>query len=165
GTTFTFKATVVDIVRGSKWFYMACQRCSIKHAWRNGKPWCIHCRRRVRKAVPIYRIELIVADSMDTAIVIALGEKSEPLLNNVKISKLMQISNINIKENKAENILEIWNAIPVTFIFEVHLNTTSFNYDSFSIQHIYPLDYALEAKYTADTLTTVTILDTAKHII
>ncbi|KAI3862579.1 hypothetical protein MKX03_037683, partial [Papaver bracteatum] len=50
-------------------------------------------------------------------------------------------------ENLAENVPEIWDAIGLSFIFEVHLNSKSFGYNSFSVRKLYPINFELEKKF------------------
>ncbi|KAI3858643.1 hypothetical protein MKX03_037231, partial [Papaver bracteatum] len=50
-------------------------------------------------------------------------------------------------ENLAENVPEIWNALGLSFIFEVHLNEKSFGYNSFSVRKLYPINFELEKKF------------------
>ncbi|KAI3977192.1 hypothetical protein MKX01_035922, partial [Papaver californicum] len=76
---------------------MACPNCNKRNLWRDGKPWCQSYEKRVRNPTARYKLELKVTDSTDTVAIIALGENAKPLLNNVRIPKLMQINNFNIE--------------------------------------------------------------------
>ncbi|KAI3976114.1 hypothetical protein MKX01_006630 [Papaver californicum] len=97
GIKFTIKATMVDIVDGSTWFYMACPNCNKRHVWHDGKPWCHSCEKKIRNPIARYRLELKVRDHTDTAPIIVLGPTAEPLLGNVRISKFMEINALNIE--------------------------------------------------------------------
>lgn len=76
---------------------MACPRRNKTHVIRKVIPWCDSCDKRVRTPVAHYKYQLKVTDNTTTVVIIVSGPYVEPFLDNVRIIKLMEINNINIK--------------------------------------------------------------------
>ncbi|KAI3865290.1 hypothetical protein MKX03_037268 [Papaver bracteatum] len=135
---------------------MSCPRCTKAHLMKDGNPWCKSCEKRVKNPVPRYKLHLIVTDNTTQAVIIVSGPAAEPLLDGVKVAKLMEISSIDIKANMAEFVPEIVDTLGRSFIFEVQLNEKSFGYTNFSVRKLCPINYDLETRYELRNIQQVT---------